>query len=217
MEQWENPPKEVIKKQSYTSVHNEKLKENIFSTLQESIFWKNFTVRNGNSIFTIKGQNPIINKEKKETITLDNDFPDLFPKKIDGLCLLTEEKKTIPLFPESLVKKFNLFLAGKSEIKDNLHHGNCIDFVYALMPWKWVAKNQNGELWTPNKKYFSPYKGQNIAHQPIIYYHQGERSHAALSLGNGICISRMGEGGDLLITTIDELKQVYGDEVWIKH
>jgi hypothetical protein len=27
----------------------------------------------------------------------------------------------------------------------------------------------------------------------------------------------MGEGGDLLITSIDDLKQVYGEEVWIKH
>lgn len=32
-----------------------------------------------------------------------------------------------------------------------------------------------------------------------------------------ICLSRMGEGRDLLITSIDELKQVYGKEVWIKN
>jgi len=27
----------------------------------------------------------------------------------------------------------------------------------------------------------------------------------------------MGEGGDLLITSIDDLKQVYGEEIWIKN
>jgi hypothetical protein len=27
----------------------------------------------------------------------------------------------------------------------------------------------------------------------------------------------MGEGGDLLITSIDNLKQVYEEEVWIKN
>jgi hypothetical protein len=27
----------------------------------------------------------------------------------------------------------------------------------------------------------------------------------------------MGEGGDLLITSIDDLKQVYEEEVWIKN
>lgn len=40
-------------------------------------------VRNDNNIFTIKGQNPIIDKNKKETIILDNDFYALFPKKIE--------------------------------------------------------------------------------------------------------------------------------------
>lgn len=174
-------------------------------------------VRNDNNIFTIKGQNPIIDKNKKETIILDNDFYALFPKKIEWLYLLTEKENFIPLLSTSLIKRFNHFLAGESEIKDNLYHGDCMDFVYALTPGEWVERDKNGELWTPNKEYFTPYQNQNTAYKPVIYYHKGERKHAALSLWKWFCLSRMGKGGDLLITTISDLKEVYGDEIWIKN
>lgn len=36
------------------------------------------------------------------------------------------------------MKNFNSFLAGESDINDNLYHRDCMDFVYALSPGKWV-------------------------------------------------------------------------------
>ncbi|PZM86972.1 MAG: hypothetical protein DLD55_03820 [candidate division SR1 bacterium] len=172
-------------------------------------------VRNDNNIFTIKGQNPIIDKNKKETIILDNDFYALFPKKIEGLYLLTKKENIIPLLPTSLIERFNHFLAGESEIKDNLYHGDCMDLP--LTPGEWVERDKNGELGTPNKEYFTLYQNQNTAYKPVIYYHKGERKHAALSLGKGFCLLRMGKGGDLVTTTISNLKEVYGYEIWIKN
>lgn len=151
MESWE-----ILKREKYIPKYNRETKTSILSTLQEPLIWKNFMVRNDNNIFTIKGQNPIIDKNKKETIILDNDFYALFPKKIEWLYLLTEKENFIPLLPTSLIERFNHFLAGESEIKDNLYHGDCIDFVYALTLGEWVERDKNGELWTPNKEYFTP-------------------------------------------------------------
>ena len=110
-------------------------------TLQEKPLWEMHRIRNNDQIFMIKGQIPLIDYGK--TITLDNDFRDIFPKKLEKLYLLVENNELIPLFTETIMKNFNSFLAGESDINDNLYHGDCMDFVYALSPGKWVDKNKN--------------------------------------------------------------------------